>query len=157
MKKKQSRHTHVDQVVKIISVVVVYEQGVGLKSSITVDTASRKDLTLQGCTNCPLWTLHARPSLSVATHHRQPFYNLVPRDPKRQVPLTNNEQNPGGPRGVDTQPKIPPRSRIGLFRMAKVGVSLTYITGYFPSSPVWTKKGTMSLLARVVLKPLVAD
>src|SRR3954467_7852297 len=47
-------HTHIDQVVKIISVVVVYEQGVGLKSSITVDTASRKDLTLQGCTNCPL-------------------------------------------------------------------------------------------------------
>src|ERR1041385_3907482 len=47
-------HTHVDQVVKIISVVVVYEQGVGLKSSITVDTSSQKDLTLQGCTNCPL-------------------------------------------------------------------------------------------------------
>jgi hypothetical protein len=36
------------------SVDVIYEQGVGLKSSITVDTASRKDLTLQGCTNCPL-------------------------------------------------------------------------------------------------------
>src|SRR3954467_10672945 len=48
-------HTHVDQVIiKIISVVVVYEQGVCLKSSITVDTASRKDLTLQGWTNCPL-------------------------------------------------------------------------------------------------------
>src|SRR3954462_12292373 len=47
-------HTHVDQVVKIILVVVVYEQGVGLKSSITVDTASQKDLTLQGCTNYPL-------------------------------------------------------------------------------------------------------
>src|SRR3954469_8643119 len=54
MKKKQSRHTHVDQVIKIISVVVFYEKGVGLKSSITVDTTSRKDLTLQGCTNCPL-------------------------------------------------------------------------------------------------------
>ena len=52
--KKQSRHTHVDQVIKIISVVVFYEQGVGLKSSITVDTASRKELTLQGCTNYPL-------------------------------------------------------------------------------------------------------
>src|SRR3954470_20418336 len=53
-KMKQSRHTHVDQVIKIILAVVVYEQGVGLKSSITVDTTSRKDLTLQGCTNCPL-------------------------------------------------------------------------------------------------------
>src|SRR3954470_287420 len=48
-------HTHDDQIIfKIVSVVVVYEQGVGLKSSITVDTASRKYLTLQGCTNCPL-------------------------------------------------------------------------------------------------------
>src|ERR1041385_5367716 len=48
-------HTHtLIKLFKIISVVVVYEQGVGLKSSITVDTASRKDLTLQGCTNCPL-------------------------------------------------------------------------------------------------------
>src|SRR4051812_2474035 len=47
-------HTHVDQVAKIILVVVFYEEGVGLKSSITVDTASRKDLTLHGCTNCPL-------------------------------------------------------------------------------------------------------
>src|ERR1044071_4719505 len=47
-------HTRCSRYIKIISVVVVYEQGVGLKSSITVDTASRKDLTLQGCTNCPL-------------------------------------------------------------------------------------------------------
>ena len=46
--------THVDKVIQIISVVVVYEQGVGLKSSIIMDTASRKDLALQGCTNCPL-------------------------------------------------------------------------------------------------------
>src|ERR1041385_741108 len=35
---------------------------------------------------------HTRPSLSVATHYRQQFYDLVPRDPKRQVPLTNNGQ-----------------------------------------------------------------
>src|SRR4051812_16824438 len=88
----QSRHTHVDQVVKIISVVVVYEQGVGLKSSITVDTASRKDLTLQGCTNCPLEGSARTPILSVAAHYRQPFYDLVPRDPKQQVPLANDEQ-----------------------------------------------------------------
>src|SRR3954470_9441442 len=47
-------HTHVDQVIKYDSVDVIYEQDVGSKSSITVDTASRKDLTLQGCTNCPL-------------------------------------------------------------------------------------------------------
>src|ERR1041385_3549176 len=49
-------HTRRSSYIKIISVVVfvVYEQGVGLKSSIIVDMASRKDLTLQGCTNCPL-------------------------------------------------------------------------------------------------------
>src|SRR4051812_13219909 len=46
-------HTRLSNI-KIISIVVVYEQGVGLKSSITVDTTSRKDLTMQGCTNCPL-------------------------------------------------------------------------------------------------------
>ena len=39
-------HTHFDQVIKIISVDVVYEQGVGLKSSITADTTLQKDLTL---------------------------------------------------------------------------------------------------------------
>src|SRR3954463_7037762 len=63
-------HTHVDQVIKIISVVVVYEQGVGLKSSITVDTASRKDLTLQGCTNCPLRGF-ARTSISLSCYPSQ--------------------------------------------------------------------------------------
>src|SRR4051812_3959613 len=76
----------------IISVVVVYEQGVGFKSSITVDTGSRKDLTLQGCTNCPLQGSARTPISLNATHYRQPFYDLVPRDPKRQVPLANNEQ-----------------------------------------------------------------
>src|SRR3954462_3166587 len=45
MMKKQSRHAHIEQVlVMIISITVVYEQGVGLKSSITADTAFRKDL-----------------------------------------------------------------------------------------------------------------
>src|SRR3954463_3692666 len=52
-RRRSNQGTHT-LIVKIISVVVVYEQGVGLKSSITVDTASRKDLTRQGCTNCPL-------------------------------------------------------------------------------------------------------
>ena len=43
MMKKQSRHTHVVQVlVMMISVVVVYEQDVGLKSSITANTATKK-------------------------------------------------------------------------------------------------------------------
>src|SRR3954465_11661224 len=50
----QGTHTLIKFLIMMISVVVVYEQDVGLKSSITVDTASRKDLTLQGCTNCPL-------------------------------------------------------------------------------------------------------
>src|SRR4051812_48461580 len=50
----QGTHALIKLLIMMISVVVVYEQGVGLKSSITVDTASRKYLTLQGCTNCPL-------------------------------------------------------------------------------------------------------
>src|ERR1041384_1362060 len=53
-KKKQSRHTHVDQIIKYDSINVIYEQDVGSKSSITVNTTFGKDLTLQGCTNCPL-------------------------------------------------------------------------------------------------------
>src|SRR4051812_31385741 len=53
-RRRSSQGTHtLIKLFKIISVVVVYEQGVGLKSSITVGTASRKYLTLQGCTNCP--------------------------------------------------------------------------------------------------------
>ena len=44
MMKKQSRHAHIVQVlIMIISVVVVYEQDVGLKSSITADTDFLKD------------------------------------------------------------------------------------------------------------------
>src|ERR1043165_674305 len=62
----QGTHTLIKVLMMINLVVVVYEQGVGLKSSITADTASRKDLTLQGCTNCPLYASHACPSLSVA-------------------------------------------------------------------------------------------
>src|SRR3954465_7944893 len=47
-KKKQSKHSHVDQVLIMIQMNVVYEQGVGLKSSITADTAFRKDLPCRG-------------------------------------------------------------------------------------------------------------
>src|SRR3954471_17792357 len=48
-KKKQSRYSHIDQVLIMnISIIVVYEQGVGLKSSITADTAFRKDLPCRG-------------------------------------------------------------------------------------------------------------
>src|ERR1041385_4309186 len=63
-------HTRWSSCIKIISVVVVYEQGLGLKSSITVDTASRKDLTLQGCTNCPLQG-SARTSISLSCYPSQ--------------------------------------------------------------------------------------
>src|SRR3954467_13203400 len=42
-------YSHVDQVlIMIISIIVGYEQGVGLKSSITADTAFRKDLPCRG-------------------------------------------------------------------------------------------------------------
>src|SRR3954469_19307638 len=49
------------------SVDVIYEQDVGSKSSITVDTASRKYLTLQGCTNCQLQG-SARTSISLSCY-----------------------------------------------------------------------------------------
>src|ERR1041385_3665311 len=50
---------------------------------------------------------HACPSLSVATHHRQPFSDLVPRDLKRQVPLANNAQI-----------QVPPGSRHPIEKLA---------------------------------------
>src|SRR3954471_12923054 len=149
---KQSRHTHVDQVIKIISVVVVYEQGVGLKSSITLDMSSRKDLTLQGCTNCPSWAPHARPSLSVATHHRQPFYDLVPRDPERQAPLSNNEQIRVAP-GEST-----PNPQAGRALRSDSSVSIGFglpghpIWGRARAGQGWTNRETMSPLARIGLK-----
>src|SRR3954467_4352776 len=83
-------HTHIDQVIKIISVVVVYEQGVDLKSSITVDTSSRKDLTLQGVPTAHYKSPHTRLDLPVGpvkdTHTR-----VVPREPDVIIPLTNND------------------------------------------------------------------
>src|SRR4051812_40884007 len=85
MMKKQSRHTHVDQVlIMIISITVVYEQGVGLKSSITADTDFRKDLTLQGCTNCPSQASHVRP-VSTWLGKRLKLRNV-------RVPVANNKQ-----------------------------------------------------------------
>ena len=45
------------------SVDVIYEQDVGSKSSITMDTTSRKDKTLHWCTNCPLQGSARTPAL----------------------------------------------------------------------------------------------
>src|SRR3954462_11945244 len=44
----QGTHTLIKVLIMIISIIVVYEQGVGLKSSITADTAFRKDLPCRG-------------------------------------------------------------------------------------------------------------
>src|ERR1041385_2866187 len=92
---------------------------------------------------------HARPSLSVSTHHRQPFYDLVPRDPKRHVPLTNNEQiwvapgestpNPKAGRAIGPDSSGWPRSG-----------QLTHHCGQPPSFQVWTSKGSPSPLAQVI-------
>src|SRR3954470_11633707 len=124
----------------MISIVVVYEQDVGLKSSITVDTASRKDLTLEGCTNCPLQG-SARTPLSLSYY---PFYDLVPRDPKRQVTLTNNAQIRVAPRGVDTQSKSRPHSRIGLFRLTQVGLPGHLTWGQFLADRVDQQRNHVS-------------
>src|ERR1041385_9193019 len=69
-RRSQGTHTLIKFINIISVVVVVYEQGVGRKSSITVDTASRKDLTLQRCTNCPLQG-SARMSISLSCYPSQ--------------------------------------------------------------------------------------
>src|ERR1041384_2591724 len=53
-------------------------------SSITADTTFRKDLTLQGCTNCPSLASHVRP-VSTWLVKRLKLRNV-------RVPLTNNTQ-----------------------------------------------------------------
>src|SRR3954465_13747624 len=100
---------------------------------------------------------HARPYLSVATHDRQPFYYLVPRDLKRQVPLTNNEEIRVAPGESTPNPKAGPTlgsdssvwPRSGLVSPINEGTSLAH--------QVWTNRGTKSPLARVVRKLLAAD
>src|ERR1041385_2207272 len=99
---------------------------------------------------------HACPSLSVATHHRQPFYDLVPRDTKQQVPLTNNEQIRVAPGESTPNPKAGHALGSDSSVWLRSGLASPELRG-FPSSPVWTNKGTLSLLARVVLNPLAAD
>src|ERR1041385_6373048 len=68
----------------MIKLMLFYEQGVCLKSSITADTAFRKYLTLQGCPNCPSEASHVRP-VSTWLGKRLKLQNV-------RVPLTNNTQ-----------------------------------------------------------------
>src|SRR3954465_15467130 len=74
-----------------------YEQGVSLKSSITADTNFRKDLTLQGCTNCPSYASHVRP---VSTWLGKRLKLLYVR-----VPLSNNTQFRVAPGESTSNPK----------------------------------------------------
>src|ERR1041384_6027863 len=91
--KKQSRHAHVVQVlIMMILVVVVYEQDVGLKSSITVDTASRKDLTLQGVPTSHYrrrMLAHLSQFLPLRGNHFIIWFREIRND---IIPLANNEQ-----------------------------------------------------------------
>src|SRR4051812_1208241 len=60
----QCTHTVTRLLIMMISVVVVYEQGVGLKSSITVGTASRKDFNPAGVYQLPITRLRTHAHLS---------------------------------------------------------------------------------------------
>src|SRR3954466_11456574 len=88
---------------------------------------------------------HARPSLSVATHHRQPFYDLVLRDRKRQVPLTNNAQIRVAPGESTPNPKADRALGSDSSICLRLGLASPEIRG-FASSPVWTTRGTLSPL-----------
>src|SRR3954469_20689731 len=121
-----------------------YEQGVGLKSSITADTAFRKDLTLQGCTNCPSKASHVRP-VSTWLGKRMKLRNV-------RVPLTSNAQfrvapgestsNPKAGQALESASSVWLRS--GLVSPIDQGTSLAHQCG--------PTRGTMSPLVRVVSK-----
>src|SRR3954463_4044554 len=107
MQKKQSRHSHVDQVlIMIMSITVVYEQGVGLKSSITADTAFRKDLPCRGVP-----TVHYRRRmldhlsqlLPITGNHFMIYSQEIRND---IIPLTNNEQIQVAPGESTPNPKV---------------------------------------------------
>src|SRR3954466_10610436 len=95
---------------------------------------------------------HALPSLSVATHHRQPFYDLVPRDPERQAPLFNNAQIRVAPRESTPNPQA--GRAFGSDSSVSTGFGLPghHIWGRALAGQGWTNKETMSLLARDVSK-----
>src|SRR3954464_5225597 len=117
-----------------------------------MDTASRKYLTCRGVPTAHYKASHARPSLSVATHHRQPFYDLVPRDPERQAPLSNNAQIRVAP--GESTPNPQAVRALGSDSSVSTGFGLPghHIWGRALAGQGWTNKETMSPLARGVLK-----
>src|SRR3954467_8712663 len=76
----------------IISVEVIYEQGVGLKSSITADTAFRKDLPCRGVPTAHYrrrMLAHLSQLLPLRGNHFMILFREIRND---IIPLTNNEQ-----------------------------------------------------------------
>src|SRR3954471_15223032 len=106
MMKKQSRHAHVDQVLfMMISVVVVYEQGVGLKSSITADTAFRKDLPCRGVPTAHYrrrMLAHLSQFLPLRGNHFMIWFREIRNN---IIPLTSNEQIRVAPGESTSNPK----------------------------------------------------
>src|SRR3954466_2229181 len=100
---------------------------------------------------------HALPSLSVATHHRQPFYDLVPRDPERQAPLFNNAQIRVAP--GESTPNPPAGRALGSDSSVSTGFGLPghLIWGRALAGQGWTNRETMSPLARGVLKNICQE
>src|SRR3954466_7866127 len=87
---------------------------------------------------------HALPSLSVATHHRQPFYGLVPRDPERQAPLSNNAQIRVAPGELTPNPQA--SRALGSDSSVSTGFGLPghHIWGRALAGQGWTNRETMS-------------
>src|SRR4051812_48996289 len=106
MMKKQSRHAHVDQVLfMIISIIVVYEHDVGLKSSITADTAFRKDLPCRGVPTAHYMRrmlAHLSQFLPLRGNHFMIWFREIRND---IIPLTNNEQIRVAPGESTSNPK----------------------------------------------------
>ena len=128
-----------------------YGQGVGLKSSITVDTAFRKDLTLQGCTNYPLRGSACTP-ISLSLYPLQaPIEELSQEIQNAIVPLTNNAQFRVA-HGESTSNSKAGRSRTGLYRMTQVWIVGSPHTGAGSSAGQVGPIGYSIPLDRFVLK-----
>src|SRR3954465_7962178 len=148
MMNKQSRHAHVDQVFNYDDLScsclgtrsrsqVVHNRGHGFSKRL--NPAGVYQLSIIDVARTPI-------SLS-CYHHRQPFYDLVPRDPERQAPLTNNAQIRVAPGESTPNPKA--GRALGSDSSVSTGFGLPghHIWGRALAGQGWTNRETMSPLA----------
>src|SRR4051812_13214958 len=139
----------------IISVVGVYEQGVGLKSSITADTAFRKDLPCRGVP-----TVHYRRRMLAHLSQLLPItgnhFMIWSQEIRNDKPLYLTTHKSGWP-PVSRHPAQEPAA-LSIWSLpsdCRFGLPVSSLMRPGPlSRSDWTNRETMSPLARIGLKQI---